>query len=72
MLWVLNILGKVIAGFQMKHFVLIQPLFYIYLQDNLCLPSLLITANDLPSALMVKLVERLRRTTAPRLQTQIY
>jgi len=41
----------------MKHFVLIQPLFYIYLQDNLCLPSLLITANDLPSALMVKLVE---------------
>lgn len=56
----------------MKHFVLILPLFYIYLQDNLCLLSLLITANDLPSALMVRLVERRRRTTITRLQTQIY
>lgn len=56
----------------MKHFVLALHPFYIYLQDNLCLPPLLITANDLPSALMVKPVERSRRTIATPLQTQIY
>ncbi|ANS43275.1 hypothetical protein Q5A_014110 [Serratia inhibens PRI-2C] len=56
----------------MKHFVLTLPPFYIYLQDNLCLPSLLITANDLPSALMVKLVERSSSAIAPPLQAQIY
>lgn len=56
----------------MKHFVLTLHLFYIYLQDNLCPPSLLIAANDLPSALMVKQVARSRCTIAPPLQVQIY
>ena len=42
----INNAAKRILNFQVKHYVLYAPCSYIYLQDDFCLSSHLITAND--------------------------